>query len=140
MPAGNYDWIQLMLNVAPRTAKRAAAQDYILKPALRCLIDNVQAGTISGTVALATLQGNSACLNGYSGSALPFCSCISSMVLGEQKLIVSDWPPPLGCSSTPVKETTTELAESTGPSVMPRFIVEEEDPALLPHAVSSGTG
>lgn len=42
-------------------------QDYILKPALR-LIDNVQAGTISGTVALSTLQSNAACLSGYSGS------------------------------------------------------------------------
>jgi hypothetical protein len=124
VPAGNYDWIRLMLNVAAdgtvansyimingaqypllipsgaetglklvqgftMTANQVAnftidfmlqqsitappgqasggTQDYILKPALR-LIDNVQAGTISGTVALSTLQSNSACLNGYSGS------------------------------------------------------------------------
>ena len=124
VPAGNYDWIRLMLNVAAdgtvansyimvngaqyplmipsgaetglklvqgftMTANQVAnftidfmlqqsitappgqtsggTQDYILKPALR-LIDNVQAGTISGTVALSTLQSNSACLSGYSGS------------------------------------------------------------------------
>ena len=124
VPAGNYDWIRLMLNVAAdgtvansyieingaqypliipsgaqtglklvqgftMTANQVAdftvdfmlqqsitappgqtsggVQDYMLRPALR-LIDNVQAGTISGTVALSTLQSNSACLSGYSGS------------------------------------------------------------------------
>ena len=125
VPAGNYDWIRLLLNVSSNgtvansyieingaqyplvipsgaqtglklvqgftmTANQVAnftidfmlqqsitappgltsgggAQDYILKPALR-LINNVQAGTISGTVALATLQSDSACLAGYSGS------------------------------------------------------------------------
>jgi hypothetical protein len=124
VPAGNYDWIRLMLNTAAdgtvansyieingaqypliipsgaetglklvqgftMTANQVAnftidfmlqqsitappgqtsggTQDYILRPALR-LIDNVQAGTISGTVALSTLQSNPACLGGYSGS------------------------------------------------------------------------
>ncbi len=52
---------------APPGQASGGTQDYILKPALR-LINNVQAGTISGTVALSTLQSNSACLNGYSGS------------------------------------------------------------------------
>ena len=52
---------------APPGQAGGGIQDYILKPALR-LINNVQAGTISGTVALSTLQSNSACLNGYSGS------------------------------------------------------------------------
>ena len=56
---------------APPGQTSGGTQDYILRPALR-LINNVQAGTISGTVALSTLQSNSACLNGYSGSgALP---------------------------------------------------------------------
>ena len=124
VPAGNYDWIRLMLNVgsngtvansyieingaqyplvipsgaqtglklvqgftmtvnqvadftvdfmlqqsitAPPGQSTGGTQDYVLKPALR-LINNVQAGTISGTVALSTLQSNNACLNGYSGS------------------------------------------------------------------------
>lgn len=124
IPAGNYDWIRLMVNeaadgtvansyieisgaqyplmipsgaetglklvqgftmtanqvanftvdfllqqsiTAPPGQSSGGTQDYILKPALR-LIDNVQAGTISGTVALSTLQSNSACLSGYSGS------------------------------------------------------------------------
>ena len=124
VPAGNYDWIRLILNVAAdgtvansyieingaqyplripsgaetglklvqgftMTANQVAnftidfmlqqsitappgqtsggTQDYILKPALR-LVDNIQAGTISGTVALSTLQSNSTCLSGYSGS------------------------------------------------------------------------
>ncbi len=52
---------------APAGQTSGGTQDYILRPALR-LINNVQAGTISGTVALSTLQSNSACLNGYSGS------------------------------------------------------------------------
>ena len=124
VPAGNYDWMRLMVNVAAdgtvansyieingaqypliipsgaetglklvqgftMTANQVAnftidfmlqqsitappgqtsggMQNYVLRPALR-LIDNVQAGTVSGTVALSTLQSNSACLNGYSGS------------------------------------------------------------------------
>lgn len=125
VPAGNYDWMRLMLNVASdgtvansyiiisgstqypliipsgaqtglklvqgftMTANQVAdftidfmlqqsitappgqtsggTQDYVLRPALR-LINNVQAGTISGTVALSTLQSNAACLNGYNGS------------------------------------------------------------------------
>jgi hypothetical protein len=124
VPAGNYDWIRLMLNeaadgtvadsyieingaqyplmipsgaetglklvqgftmtanqvanftidfmlrqsvTAPPGQSSGGTQDYLLKPALR-LIDNVQAGTISGTVALSTLQSNPACLSGYSGS------------------------------------------------------------------------
>ena len=125
VPAGNYDWIRLLLNVSSNgtvansyieingaqyplvipsgaqtglklvqgftmTANQVAnftidfmlqqsitappgltsgggTQDYLLKPALR-LINNVQAGTISGTVALSTLQSISACLAGYSGS------------------------------------------------------------------------
>ena len=52
---------------APPGLTSGGTQDYILKPALR-LVNDVQAGTISGTVALSTLQSNSACLNGYSGS------------------------------------------------------------------------
>ena len=52
---------------APPGQTSGGTQDYLLRPALR-LIDNVQAGTISGTVALSTLQSNSACLSGYSGS------------------------------------------------------------------------
>ena len=125
VPAGNYDWIRLLLNVSssgtvansyieingaqyplvipsgaqtglklvqgftmtanqvanftvdfmlqqsitapPGQTSGGGTQDYLLKPALR-LINNVQAGTISGTVALSTLQSISACLAGYSGS------------------------------------------------------------------------
>ena len=125
VPAGNYDWIRLLLNVSssgtvansyieingaqyplvipsgaqtglklvqgftmtanqvanftidfmlqqsitapPGLTSGGGTQDYLLKPALR-LINNVQAGTISGTVALSTLQSISACLAGYSGS------------------------------------------------------------------------
>jgi hypothetical protein len=124
VPAGNYEWIRLLLNVgsngtvansyieingaqyplmipsgaetglklvqgftmtanqvadftvdfmlqqsitAPPGLTSGGTQDYLLKPALR-LVNNVEAGTISGTVALATLQSNSACLSGYSGS------------------------------------------------------------------------
>ena len=52
---------------APPGQASGGVQNYMLRPALR-LIDNVQAGTISGTVALSTLQSNSACLSGYTGS------------------------------------------------------------------------
>lgn len=122
VPAGNYDWIRLLLNVSSNgtvansyiaingaqypliipsgaqtglklvqgftmTANKVAnftidfmlqqsitappgltsggTQDYILKPALR-LINNVQAGTISGNVTLSSLP--SSCASGYSGS------------------------------------------------------------------------
>ncbi len=43
--------------MGPPGDSRGGTEDYILKPALR-LINNVQAGTISGTVALSTLQSN----------------------------------------------------------------------------------
>ena len=52
---------------APPGQTTGGLQDYFLKPALR-LVNNVEAGTISGSVALATLQSNAACLSGYSGS------------------------------------------------------------------------
>lgn len=122
VPAGNYDWIRLILNVgsngtvagsyitingaqypliipsgaqtglklvqgftmtanqvanftidfmlqqsitAPPGQTSGGTQDYILKPALR-LIDNVQAGTLSGTVTLSSLP--SSCQSGYTGS------------------------------------------------------------------------
>ena len=44
-------------SMGPPGDSRGGTEDYILKPALR-LINNVQAGTISGTVALSTLQSN----------------------------------------------------------------------------------
>ena len=59
--------LQQSITAPPGLTSGGGTQDYILKPALR-LINNVQAGTISGTVALSTLQSNSACLAGYSGS------------------------------------------------------------------------
>jgi hypothetical protein len=59
--------LQQSITAPPGQTSGSGTQDYILKPALR-LINNVQAGTISGTVALSTLQSDSACLAGYSGS------------------------------------------------------------------------
>ncbi|MGC8520895.1 MAG: DUF4382 domain-containing protein [Steroidobacteraceae bacterium] len=59
--------LQQSITAPPGQTSGSGIQDYILKPALR-LINNVQAGTISGTVALSTLQSVSACLAGYSGS------------------------------------------------------------------------
>ena len=59
--------LQQSITAPPGQTSGGGTQDYLLKPALR-LINNVQAGTISGTVALSTLQSNSACLAGYSGS------------------------------------------------------------------------
>ena len=59
--------LQQSITAPPGQTSSGGIQDYILKPALR-LINNVQAGTISGTVALSTLQSVTACLAGYSGS------------------------------------------------------------------------
>lgn len=65
------DFVLSQAVTAPPGQQAGGTQVYVLRPALR-LIDDVQAGTVSGTVALATLQGNAACLSGYSGSgALP---------------------------------------------------------------------
>ena len=61
------DFVLSQAITAPPGQQVGGTQAYVLQPALR-LIDNVQAGTISGTVALSTLQSNSACLSGYSGS------------------------------------------------------------------------
>ena len=190
VPAGNYDWIRLLLNVSsngtvansyieingaqyplvipsgaqtglklvqgftmtanqianftidfmlqesitapPGLTSGGGTQDYILKPALR-LINNVQAGTISGTVALSTLQSESACLAGYSGSGpLPNAqvdifsgavtpsssvapvvepeialSASGSYSYDQPLLLAGDYTVALACSSTSSTGTTT---------------------------------
>ena len=62
--------LQQSITAPPGQTAGSGTQEYLLKPALR-LINNVQAGTISGTVALSTLQGNAACLVGASTSSGP---------------------------------------------------------------------
>ena len=58
------DFVLQQAITAPPGQKVGGTQAYLLRPALR-LIDNVQAGTISGTVALATLQGHTpSCFDG----------------------------------------------------------------------------
>ncbi len=59
--------LQQSITAPPGLTSGGGTQDYLLKPALR-LVNNVQAGTIAGTVALSSLQSNSACLAGDSGS------------------------------------------------------------------------
>ena len=59
--------LEQSITAPPGLISGGGTQDYILKLALR-LINNVHAGTIGGTVALSTLQSNSACLAGYSVS------------------------------------------------------------------------
>jgi hypothetical protein len=57
------DFVLQQAITAPPGQKVGGIQAYLLRPALR-LIDNVQAGAISGTVALSTLQGHSpSCLD-----------------------------------------------------------------------------
>ena len=62
--------LQQSITAAPGQTTSGGTQEYIVKPALR-LINNVQAGTISGTVALSTLQSNAACLAGSSTGSGP---------------------------------------------------------------------
>jgi hypothetical protein len=58
------DFVLQQAITAPPGQQVGGVQAYLLRPALR-LIDNVQAGEISGTVALATLQGHSpSCFDG----------------------------------------------------------------------------
>jgi Domain of unknown function (DUF4382) len=58
------DFVLQQAITVPPGQKVGSLQAYLLRPALR-LIDNVQAGTISGTVALATLQGRTpSCFDG----------------------------------------------------------------------------
>ncbi len=186
VPAGNYDWIRLILNVAAdgtvansyitvngaqyplmipsgaetglklvqgftMTANQVAnftidfmlrqsitappgqtsggTQDYILKPALR-LVDNVQAGTISGTVALSTLQSNSACLNGYSGSGpLP----------NAHVYIFSGTATPSG-SLTPVAEPQITLSSSGSYSYSQPFLLAGAYTLAVACTSTSNTG
>ena len=67
---------------APPGQTSGGTQDYILRPALR-LINNVQAGTISGTVALSTLQTASACLSGASTGSGPLPNAHVYMYAGS---------------------------------------------------------
>jgi hypothetical protein len=63
---GNFtiDFVLQQAITAPPGHQIGGVQAYLLRPALR-LIDNVQAGQISGTVALSTLQGHTpSCLDG----------------------------------------------------------------------------
>lgn len=62
--------LQQSITAPPGQTASGGTQEYILKPALR-LINNAQAGTISGTVALSTLQSNAACLAGSSTGSGP---------------------------------------------------------------------
>ena len=55
--------LQQSITAPPGQTTSGGLQEYILKPALR-LVNDEQVGTISGSVALATLQGNSTCLPG----------------------------------------------------------------------------
>lgn len=62
--------LQQSITAPTGQSTRAGSQEYFLKPALR-LVNNVNAGTISGTVALSALQGTSSCLAGSSSSSGP---------------------------------------------------------------------
>lgn len=186
VPAGNYDWIRLLLNVsasgtvansyieingaqyplvipsgaqtglklvqgftmtanqvanftidfmlqqsitAPPGQTSGGVQDYILKPALR-LINNVQAGTISGTVALSTLQSNPACLAGYSGSGpLP----------NAQVDIFSGTVTP-SSSLTPVVEPQITLSSSGSYSYDQPFLLASGYTVAVACASTSSTG
>jgi len=56
------DFVLQQAITAPPGQKVGGVQAYLLRPALR-IIDTVQAGVISGTVALSTLQGSPSCLD-----------------------------------------------------------------------------
>ncbi|HET9105571.1 MAG TPA: DUF4382 domain-containing protein [Steroidobacteraceae bacterium] len=186
VPAGHYDWIRLLLNVAAdgtvansyieisgaqyplvipsgaqtglklvqgftMTANQVAdftvdfmlqqsitappgltsggTQDYVLRPALR-LIDNVQAGTISGTVALSTLQSNSACLNGYSGSG----------PLPNAHVYVFSGTATPSSSLTPVVESQIALSSSGSYSYDQPFLLAGGYTLALACSSTSSTG
>ena len=55
--------LQQSVTAPPGQTTSGGLQEYTLKPALR-LVNDEQVGTLAGSVALQTLQGNSACLTG----------------------------------------------------------------------------
>jgi len=186
VPAGNYDWIRLMLNVAAdgtvansyieingaqyplivpsgaetglklvqgftMTANQVAdftvdfmlqqsitappgqtsggVQEYVLRPALR-LVDNVQAGTIDGTVALSTLQSNSACLSGYSGNG----------PLPNAHVYVFTGSVTPSSSLTPVVEPEITLSSSGSYSYSQPFLLAGAYTLAVGCTSTSGTG
>lgn len=114
---------------APPGKTSGGTQDYVLRPALR-LIDNVQAGTIGGTVALSTLQSNAACLSGYSGSGpLP----------NAHVYIFSGTVTP-SSSLTPAVEPEITLSSSGSYSYSQPFLLAGGYTLALACTSTSGTG
>ncbi|HEX5461563.1 MAG TPA: DUF4382 domain-containing protein [Steroidobacteraceae bacterium] len=114
---------------APPGQSSGGTQDYVLRPALR-LVDNVQAGTISGTVALSTLQSNSACLSGYSGSGpLP----------NAHVYVFSGSVTPAG-NLTPVVEPQISLSSSGSYSYSQPFLLAGGYTLALACSGTSNTG
>jgi hypothetical protein len=171
VPAGNYDWIRLTLNVgsnqavansyidingaqyplilpsgeqtglklvqgftmtanqvanftidfvleqavtAPPGQQIGGVQAYLLRPALR-LIDNVQAGTISGTVALSTLQARSPSCFDSSGNSTAHVYIFSGAgaTFTDIQIDPTTGLPPAG-HSNPVVTAPVTYASATG--------------------------
>ncbi len=121
--------LQQSITAPPGLTSGGGNQDYILKPALR-LINDVQAGTISGTVSLPTLQSNSACLAGYSGSGpLP----------NAQVYIFSGTVTP-SSSLTPVVEPEIALSSSGSYSYDQQFLLAGGYTVAVACSSTSSTG
>jgi hypothetical protein len=92
--------LNLEQSIAP-----AGVQNYLLDPVTSRLINNAQAGTISGAVALATLQSNSACLQGASSGTGPLPNAHVYIFSGTARPT---------SSLTPVVEPEITLSSSGG--------------------------
>ena len=84
--------LQQSLTAPPGQTTSSGLQEYILTPALR-LVNDEQVGTISGTVALSTLQSNPACLSGAASGSGPLPDAHVYIFSGNQTSLSSALTP-----------------------------------------------
>lgn len=102
---------QSLSATAPTGQTSSGQQVYYLRPALR-LVNDAQVGTISGTVALTTLQANAACLNGYTTGTSGALPGAHIYIFSGSGTTLSDieYPPP---SSTYVNPVVASISYSS---------------------------
>jgi hypothetical protein len=107
------DFVLQQAITAPPGQKVGGAQAYLLRPALR-LVDTAQAGVISGTVALSTLQGSQSCLdnNGNPTTAHVYIFSGAGATLTDIQIDSTTGLPPVGHGNPIVTPPVTYSSSS----------------------------
>ncbi|HET9107959.1 MAG TPA: DUF4382 domain-containing protein [Steroidobacteraceae bacterium] len=122
--------LQQSITAAPGQTTSGGLQEYLLTPALR-LVNDEQVGTVSGSVALATLQSNSACLAGATSGTGPLPNANVYIFSGTQATLSS--------ALTPLVEP--EITESSsGYSYSQAFLPTGSYTVAVACTSTSGTG